>query len=384
MNASNTPVHIKLWHKDLWCLVFANFFLMASVYVLLPVLPMHLLGSGSSHSFVAQCLLAYTVGLYLPGAFVSGWVQRHKRNRVSVTAMLLLAGLWAFFYFIGSLLPWVIIAASMLTGSLFAVAQMVLTSTLVVDTCESIHRTEANYAASWFGRFALALGPCAGYWMYAHHGLRSLLMMSIVSLLLSVFLINLIRFPFKAPDETMRRVSLDRFFLVHGTPLFLNLLLITASLGLIVSTQLTSQFFLMMMGGFMLAILSEKYVFANAELKSESVAGCLFIGAAILLLWLRHSHSALIMASVLCGFGIGIIGSRFLLFFIKLARHCERGTSQSTFFLGWETGLAMGLAGGWLLADKSHALLLALVLVAVALVLYNNVIHPWYLHNKNR
>jgi hypothetical protein len=138
-------------------------------------------------------------------------------------------------------------------------------------------------------------------------------MMSIVSLLLSVFLINLIRFPFKAPDETMRRVSLDRFFLVHGTPLFLNLLLITASLGLIVSTQLTSQFFLMMMGGFMLAILSEKYVFANAELKSESVAGCLFIGAAILLLWLRHSHSALIMASVLCGFGIGIIGSRFLL-----------------------------------------------------------------------
>lgn len=384
MNASNTPVHIKLWHKDLWCLVFANFFLVASVYVLLPVLPVHLLEDGRSHAFVAQCLLAYVVGLYLPGAFVSGWVQRHRRNRVCVAAMLLLAGLYGFFYFIGSRESWVVVGASLLIGGLFAVAQMVLASTLVVDTCESIHRTEANYAASWFGRFALALGPSAGYWMYGHHGLRSLLMMSIVSLLLSVSLINLIRFPFKAPDETMRRVSLDRFFLVHGTPLFINLFMVTVAFGLIISTQLSHHFFMMMMGGFLLAILAEKYVFANAELKSESVAGCLLIGAAILLLWLRHGHSAQIMASVFCGFGIGIIGSRFLLFFIKLAKHCERGTSQSTFFLGWETGLALGLAGGWLLSDKGHALLVALVLVALALLLYNYVIHPWYLHNKNR
>ncbi len=384
MNASNTPVHIKLWHKDLWCLVLANFFLKASVYVLLPVLPAYLTEGGQNQCFAAQCLLAYAVGLYFPGIFISGWVQRYRRNRVCILAMLLLAVLFGLFYFFTFHSPWLIAGASLLAGCFVAVAQMVLTSTLVVDTCESIHRTEANYAASWFGRFALALGPWAGHWMYAHHGQRSLLMIAIVSVLLSVFLINLIRFPFRAPDETMRRVSLDRFFLVHGTPLFANLLLITMGLGLIISTQLSYYFYMMMMGGFLLAILAEKYVFANAELKSESVAGCLLIIASILLLWLRHGHSAQIMASVFCGFGIGIIGSRFLLFFIKLAKHCERGTSQSTYFLGWESGLVLGLAGGWSLGDKGQVLPVALVVVAVALLLYNYVLHPWYLHNKNR
>ena len=78
------------------------------------------------------------------------------------------------------------------------------------------------------------------------------------------------------------------------------------------------------------------------------------------------------------------MGSRFLLFFIKLTRHCQRGTSQSTYFLGWETGLMAGFALGLFIGNRSEALVIALVLVMLALVIYNYLIHPWYLHNKNR
>lgn len=90
------------------------------------------------------------------------------------------------------------------------------------------------------------------------------------------------------------------------------------------------------------------------------------------------------MAAVFSGLGIGLIGSRFLLFVIKLAKHCERGTSQSTFFLGWETGLAVGLAGGYYLGSRHGVMLSALVIIGMTLLLYNFVIHPWYLRNKNR
>jgi hypothetical protein len=45
---------------------------------------------------------------------------------------------------------------------MFGLAQMVLASTLVIDTCESYQRTEANHSVSWFGRFALSLGPLTG------------------------------------------------------------------------------------------------------------------------------------------------------------------------------------------------------------------------------
>lgn len=384
MNVGNTPVHINLWHKELWYLVIANFCLMASVYVLLPVLPVWLLHKGTSVGLTSLSLLAYGVGLYLPGPFVSGWVQQYRRNHVCQMAMVLLMTVYALLYFFGSRMPWMILTAAVLTGCFLSLAQMVLSSTLVVDTCESIHRTEANYASSWFGRMALALGPLAGFWVCGHQGFRFLLPIAIAALALSFFFIALIRFPFKAPEENMHRVSLDRFFLTHGFPLYVNLLLITAAFGLILSTQHGFHYFAMMMAGFLLAILAEKYVFANAELKSESIVGCVLIGAAILLLWLRHGHAVEITAAVFSGLGIGIIGSRFLLFFIKLAKHCERGTSQSTFFLGWETGLALGLAAGYYLHQPQQALLCALVVICVALGLYNFVIHPWYLHNKNR
>ena len=92
------------------------------------------------------------------------------------------------------------------------------------------------------------------------------------------------------------------------------------------------------------------------------------------------------MAPVLVGLGMGITSARFLLFFIKLSRHCKRGTSQSTFFLGWETGIALGLALGYGLMYGQYDVLLytSLALVAVALLMYHLFTHAWFVRNKNR
>ena len=86
------------------------------------------------------------------------------------------------------------------------------------------------------------------------------------------------------------------------------------------------------------------------------------------------------------GLGIGIISSRYLLFFIKLSRHCKRGTSQSTFFLGWETGLAIGLMAGYTLLFGAYVTLLyvALSLTILALLMYHFFTHSWFIRNKNR
>ena len=92
------------------------------------------------------------------------------------------------------------------------------------------------------------------------------------------------------------------------------------------------------------------------------------------------------VAPILLGLGMGIVSARFLLFFIKLSRHCQRGTSQSTFFLGWETGLALGLCVGYALFYGQRDLLLyaALLLTAAALLMYHLFTHGWFMRNKNR
>jgi hypothetical protein len=199
-----------------------------------------------------------------------------------------------------------------------------------------------------------------------------------------MLLIQLADFPFKAPEENVKIFSLDRFFLPDGWLLFINLLLVTTIAGLLFTTPLSYMFYSMMMGGFLLALLSEKFVFVNADLKSETVSGLVLMIAALLMM--NRSQTMMVnqfIPPVFIGFGIGIIGSRFLLFFIKLSRHCQRGTSQSTFFLAWELGISMGLFLGYSCLS-SRIYCTGIVLAFVALLMYVFVTHPWYMRNKNR
>ena len=157
--------------------------------------------------------------------------------------------------------------------------------------------------------------------------------------------------------------------------------------GMLVSAIRQPQFYALIMGGFLLAILAEKYVFANAELASQCVSGLICMIVALAMLLLRGNMPVVYsIAPVMLGFSVGIIGSRFLLFFVKLSDHCQRGTSQSTYILAWESGLALGLAAGYGLchAHPSKVLQCGIVISVVVLAFYLLYVHPWYMRNKSR
>ena len=391
MNSQNTPVHIRLWHHDFWRMAFANLLLTMAVYILVPTLPQWLL---LTQEFTLQetglAMGVFGVGLFSFGAFVSFLVQHYRRNQVCLFAVLAMVGLFGLIYYVGvesglyADLSLMLIQRFAL-GACFGLAQMVLTSTLIIDTCESYQRTEANHAAAWFGRFALSLGPLAGLLLQRLAGFETVIITAAGLAAASLVLIFLVDFPFRAPQDDIPTVSLDRFFLPHGAPLFLNIQLIMLAVGLLFSLALTELFFAMMMVGFLLAILAQRFVFRDADVKSEVVTGLILMGAALLMMLTRTQQIVDFAAPTFVGFGLGIIGSRFLLFFIKLSRHCKRGTSQSTFMLGWESGIAWGLGLGYALfeGEKTPILLTALGLVLASLLLYNFV-HNWFVINKNR
>jgi hypothetical protein len=260
---------------------------------------------------------------------------------------------------------------------------MVLSSTLIIDTCESFHRTEANHSAAWFARFALSLAPMAGLMGYAMFGFDKVLWGSIGCAALSVLLIRNVSFPFRAPEEGVHVASLDRFLLPYGTVLFFNLLLVTIVLGLVLSQPLSIEFYALLMGGFLLALLSQRFVFRDAELKSEVVSGLILLTGALLIQMVYPTSP---VAPLLIGLSIGLIGARYLLFFIKLSRHCKRGTSHSTFFLSWETGITLGIAAGYALLYGQRELLfgIAIGLTLLSLLIYQFFTHNWFIQHKNR
>lgn len=389
MNTQNTPVHIKLWHRDFWLMAISSLLLTMSVYILIPVMPRWMM---EVHHFTpvetGRSMGVFGLGLYVMGMFCSWLVQRYRRNVVCMWSMVALIVNLALLWYIDTLhkelaVFSVIMLHRFVLGATFGLAQMVLSSTLIIDTCESFQRTEANHSASWFARFALSLGPLAGLIVYALDGFSSVVLGAVGCVVCALLLVKIITFPFRTPEEGVKVVSLDRFFLTHGFVLFVNLLLVTTVVGLLLSMPFEPLFYALMMGGFLLALLAQRFVFRDAELKSEIITGLFLLVAALLILLVAPASP---VSPVFVGLSTGIIGSRFLLFFIKLSRHCQRGTSQSTYFLGWETGLAIGLALGYGCFYQQPTLLIdtALVLSAVALLLYHFYTHQWFLRNKNR
>ena len=389
MNTQNTPVHIRLWHREFWLMACAVLTLSMSVYILLPVLPQWLMASEQlTPQQTGLQMGVFALGLYLLGGHCSWLVQQYRRNVVCMWAVALLAADVALLWYIDhqhlrSSVFGLLLLQRFLLGTFFGLAQMVLSSTLIIDTSESHLRTEANHSASWFSRFAMSIGPLAGLLLYQYAGFQMMVLSAVGCAILSIVLIKLVTFPFRAPEEGVHILSLDRFFLPYGFPLFVNLLLYTLVLGLLYSLVLPPVFYAFMMGGFLLALLAQRFVFRDADLKSEVVTGLLLMIAALLVLMVVPSSP---VAPLLVGISIGLVGSRFLLFFIKLSRHCKRGTSQSTFILAWETGIALGIGAGYGCFYQQRQLLLyvALGIVLASLLLYHFFMHSWFMRHKNR
>ncbi len=392
MNAQNTNVHIRLWQYEFWLLAISEFLLSMSVYMLLPTMPLWLDNDQNLSALETGLVMgAFGAGLFVLGAFVSFLVQHYRRNIVCIVAIAALAALLALLYYIDGLrcqfvdFP-VLLLLRFAMGAAFGLSQMVLCSTLIIDTCESFQRTEANFATGWFGRVSLALGPLAGLLLLRYTDQSMVFLAAAGCAVASLVLVLLVKFPFRIPDDDVSVFCLDRFFLPHGTVLFMNLLLVTVAFGLLLSMQLPVRFYAMMMCGFLGALLCWRFVFRDAELKSEVVTGLILLGAALIMLITRSTLPVVSYAApMFFGLGMGLIGSRFLLFFIKLSRHCKRGTSQSTFMLGWESGIALGIGLGLgCFEDAPQPLMFtSLFLTVLALAAYQ-FSHSWFMKNKNR
>ena len=393
MNTQNTQIHITQWQRGFWLLAIANFLVAMSVYVLVPVMPLWLInGEGFSAGDAGLAMGAFGVGMFAFGGFCSYLVQRYRRNRICMDAILLMVIcitlLQSFLqHDFGVVERWWIFALRVLFGAVYGLAEMVLASTLIIDKCSSAMRTEANHSTAWFSRFAVALGPMVGLLVYhITDSFWRVILVSDVCVIISLLLIRAVKFPFRAPDENTHVFSLDRFFLPQGTPLFINIFLIMLPVGMLFSLALPWMFYAMMMAGFALALLAQRFVFQNAELKSEVVTGMILIVAAMQMMHVYDINKVIFVAPTMIGLAIGLIGSRFLLFFIKLSRHCQRGTSSSTFLLGWESSIAIGIGLGYMSfsGQADHLLVVAEVISILAAAMYLAFTHRWFLNHKNR
>lgn len=393
MDTQNTPVHIRLWHRDFWLLAIVNLLLSTVVYMQLSALANILTGgrqTGLSPIYNGCIIGIYGLGLFLLGPYCHYLTQRYPRKRVCLIAIVAMEVISLVLdVFACHLTGYALLITSLVGmfwyGAFFGFAQIVLSSTLIIDVSESAQRTEANYASAWFRRFAIVIGPLLAIFLPIH-GIGSSDAVCFSIYLLVIVLLAMVRMPFKTPDDNAHVFCFDRFVMPQGLRLTLSLIPVTVILGMSVAMAFHNKvFFVQLALGFIIALIAEKYVFANADLESEFISGGILIGAALLLYVTRSGMPIVeVLAPTLIGIGTGLIGGRMQMFFNKLAHHCQRGTAQSSFFLSWELGIAIGMFLSLWLVDYHLLDAIGLVVIILTLVVYHFYVHPWYLQHKNR
>lgn len=350
----NAAQHISLRHRDFRKLCLANFLFALSVYMLLPVLPSWMTDMTEYSRFqMSSAMAAFGVGVFSLGGFSSFLIQKYRRNKVCILAMtVLMACMLVVAYMDQEAVPVVgskdgfafVVAIRFLSGAVFGLAYMILNSTLIVDCCESSHRTRANMVSMWSYRLAVGVGPLLGILSLKEVGYVNSLYVSAVVCFAALSILASVKFPFKAPDENVRFFSFDRFFMPRSFPLFITTAAVAVSLGVMFASTNGWMFYAWFVAGLVVVAFMQTVFTALRQVNWIPYLSYLLVFIGI---WLcRYDCSGLPggIGALLIGTGMAALTSRLHIYFIHVGDHCQRGTAQSTYILSFEFGIAAGFA----------------------------------------
>lgn len=377
-------MHSSLRSLNFWRVIVINFFVSSFVYMSMPLWPLMMqTNDGISIHSSGIAMLLFGVGLFLPGAFSSYLVDKYKRKDIcfwSISILVLVSILSTLE------LPTTIVGLLRLfQGASFSLFHIVLGSTILIDITISERRDLASYIYFWTSKLALAVGPAFGVlalkpelWYYLKY-------FPILCALLSVYFVSRIHLAFRSPLEP-KMFSLDRFWLKSGWPFVLLLFPVTFALGVEIASNLHPLFFVFLLGGFVVSLLSHSLIFYRSDIRAEIITGYIALFVAFLLLILQDEEMMIRVAAGFTGFGVGGVTGRLQYFLTRISKHTERGSAQGTYKLTFECGLCFGFGFSCISGHNGTLLMLSicLVLVALSLLAYLLSVYPWFLKHSLR
>ena len=383
---------VKLWTVHFMRICIANLLLFVSLYMLFPVLSVEMADRlGVPVAQTGIIFLFFTLGMFLVGPFHAYLVDAYKRKTVCVLSLALMVAAMAGYAFGTGMAE--LLLLSTVQGAAFGIATMA-GITLAIDVTNSTLRSAGNVSFSRLARFGMILGIILGVWLYKSYSFLNLLSVSVIIGAVGILVAMGVYVPFRAPIVT-RLFSFDRFLLLRGWIPALNAILVMFIPGLLIplvphssfndsvfgNMEIPIPFFAGVGVGYLLSLFLARLLSMKERILRLGIIG---IGLEILALFLLNTVPVFI-PSVLLGIGLGLVMPEFLVMFVKLSHHCQRGTANTTCLLASEAGVSLGIAAACCLdADISRMLHIGEITASVALVLFVIVTYPYYIRKKVR
>ena len=365
----------RLWNRNYCKVMAANFSLFFAFYVLTPLLPLYLSEHfGATKDVIGLVLSGYTITALLFRPFSGYFVDSFPRKTVLMISFAAFSIFFAGYLAASTLLLFTIVRT--LHGGPFG-ALTVSNATVAIDVLPSSRRTEGIGYYGMSNNLAMAIAPTIGIFVYRWtHSFELLFWIALIVACLGWLTDATVHMPAKEIQRNKSKLSLDRFFLVRGWLLGVNMVAFGFCFGVLSNylaiygkeqlgiTGGTGTFFMLCSIGLILSRLQGGKALREGRLTFNAGSGMIIslVGYTIFILLptladVFHQTSSLFLhvgyygCAILLGLGNGHMWPAFQNRTICVAPNNQRGTANSTILISWDLGMGLGILVGGVIAE---------------------------------
>ena len=358
----------KLWNGNYIKVMTANFTLFFAFYLLTPLLPLYLSERfDATKDVIGLVLSGYTITALLFRPFSGYFVDAFPRKRVLMICFAAFAVMFTGYLTASTLLLFTIVRT--LHGGPFG-ALTVANSTVAIDVLPSSRRNEGIGYYGLSNNLAMAIAPTIGIFVYQQTESFELLFWMALLVALGGWLTDAtVQLPknkatAKATAEKRpRKLSLDRFFLLRGWLLGINMASFGFCFGVLSNylaiygkeamgiTGGTGTYFMLCSLGLILSRLQGGKALRQGRLTHNAAWGIAVSLVGYTLFIALPNSVGYYGSALLIGLGNGHMWPAFQNMMINMARHDERGTANSTILVSWDVGMGSGILLGGVVAE---------------------------------
>ena len=388
----------RLWNSNYCKVMVANFALFFAFYVLTPLLPLYLSEHfGATKDVIGLVLSGYTITALLFRPFSGYFVDSFPRKTVLMICFAAFSIFFAGYLAASTLLLFTVVRT--LHGGPFG-ALTVANSTVAIDVLPSSRRTEGIGYYGLSNNLAMAIAPTIGIFVYRWtQSFELLFWIALVVACLGWLTDATVQLPAKEIQRNKSKLSMDRFFLLRGWLLGVNMVAFGFCFGVLSNylaiygkeqlgiTGGTGTYFMLCSVGLILSRLQGGRTLRKGLLTHNAASGmCIsLVGYTLFILMptLQSSFSTLHSSffiflgyygsALLIGLGNGHMWPAFQNMTINVAHNNQRGTANSTILISWDVGMGLGILLGGIIAEHlgySAAFWTVALVNAVGVALY--------------